>query len=78
MCSGLILPLKRYCCSLVTLEQDEHRQDAQRAKEEREGRERDGHSMLEDTLAQRWEKEQSLGERRRQQHFPISVFLLCF
>lgn len=31
--SGLVLCLKRYCCSSGTSEQEEHRQDIQRAKE---------------------------------------------
>lgn len=56
ICFGLILSPKRYCCSLATFEQEEHRQDTQRAREEGEGRERDVHSVLVDILAQRWER----------------------
>lgn len=36
---GLVLSLERYCCSLVTLEQEDHRQGTQgRGEKEREER----------------------------------------
>lgn len=54
--SGFILSLKRYFCSLVTLEQ-EHRQDSQRAKTRGERLEKEVHFVGVGALAQRQKRD---------------------
>lgn len=66
--------LSLYCCSLVTLEQEEHRLDTQRAKEGGKGR-REGCPFCGSRhTGSEVGKEQSLGKARSHQHLSISVF----
>lgn len=74
ICSALILPPRRCCCSLVSFEQEKHRHDTQKAKEEGRGKGEGYLPCASGHTGSETGKEQSLGEMRNHQHFSISVF----